>query len=59
MTRPFNTWRCLNCGLEYSEADGWPEEGIPPGTRWEDVSEDWCCPTCGSAKIDFEMVQAS
>ncbi|MCK9504649.1 MAG: rubredoxin [Porticoccaceae bacterium] len=56
MTDEFKSYICLNCGLIYSEAEGWPDEGIAPGTRWEDVSEDWICPQCGSAKIDFEMV---
>ena len=56
MTDEFKSYICLNCGLIYNEAEGWPDEGIAPGTRWEDVSEDWICPQCGSAKIDFEMV---
>ncbi|WP_455874252.1 rubredoxin [Rhizobium yanglingense] len=37
-TPPFKTWLCVLCGLVYSERDGWPDDGIPPGTRWEDVS---------------------
>jgi len=45
-------------GFEYHEAEGWPDEGIAPGTRWEDVPEDWCCPDCGVGKADFEMVIA-
>ncbi|MGD9662604.1 MAG: rubredoxin [Porticoccaceae bacterium] len=56
MTDEFKSYICLNCGLIYNEAEGWPDDGIAPGTRWEDVSEDWICPQCGSAKIDFEMV---
>jgi rubredoxin len=34
-----------------------PEEGIAPGTRWEDVPETWTCPDCGVTKDDFEMVE--
>jgi rubredoxin len=34
-----------------------PEEGFPPGTRWEDIPDDWECPDCGAAKVDFDMVQ--
>ena len=30
-------WQCIVCGLIYNEADGWPDDGIAPGTRWEDV----------------------
>jgi len=56
MNDEFKSYVCLNCGLIYNEAEGWPDDGIAPGTRWEDVSEDWICPQCGSAKIDFEMV---
>lgn len=54
----FRSWICIVCGFEYHEAEGWPEEGIAPGTRWEDVPEDWCCPDCGVGKADFEMVMA-
>ena len=50
------TWMCVVCGLIYDEEQGWPEEGIAPGTRWEDVPSDWTCPECGARKGDFEMV---
>ena len=53
----FRTWMCLICGWIYDEAAGLPEEGIPAGTRWEDVPMDWVCPECGARKEDFEMVQ--
>ena len=51
------TWMCLICGLIYDEAMGLPTEGIPPGTRWEDVQMNWVCPECGARKSDFEMVE--
>jgi rubredoxin len=50
------TWMCLICGWIYDEAAGMPEEGIAPGTRWEDVPVNWVCPECGARKEDFEMV---
>jgi rubredoxin len=50
-------WECVVCGFIYDEAQGLPEDGIAPGTRWEDIPEDWACPDCGVAKADFEMVQ--
>ncbi len=50
-------WQCLTCGFIYDEADGWPDDGIDPGTRWADVPEDWVCPECGTPKSDFEMVE--
>ena len=49
-------WQCLVCGFIYEEENGWPEDGIPAGTRWEDVPADWTCPECGARKEDFEMV---
>ena len=52
----FRLWECLVCGFIYDEAKGWPEDGIAPGTRWEDVPEDWLCPECGVGKADFEMM---
>lgn len=48
-------YQCTVCGLVYDEEQGWPDEGIAAGTRWEDVPEDWVCPECGAAKSDFEM----
>ncbi|WP_321910959.1 MULTISPECIES: rubredoxin [unclassified Paraburkholderia] len=48
-------WECVICGFRYDEAKGLPEAGIAPGTRWEDVPEDWMCPDCATGKHDFEM----
>ena len=53
----FKTWMCLICGFVYDEAAGLPDEGIAPGTRWEDVPMNWTCPECGARKEDFEMVE--
>jgi rubredoxin len=44
---------CVQCGFEYDEAKGWPEDGIAPGTRWDDIPDDWSCPDCGAAKSDL------
>ncbi|AXF23153.1 rubredoxin-NAD(+) reductase [Burkholderia pyrrocinia] len=52
-------WLCVICGLIYDEAEGWPKDGIAPGTRWEDVPDDWKCPECGVGKSDFEMIEIS
>lgn len=54
---PYRTWMCVVCGFIYNEADGLPEEGIVPGTRWPDIPETWTCPDCGVGKSDFEMVE--
>lgn len=53
----YKMWECLICGWVYDEAVGWPDDDIAPGTRWEDVPEDWFCPECGVGKDDFEMVE--
>jgi rubredoxin-NAD+ reductase len=50
------TWLCIICGLIYDERKGWPDDGIAPGTRWEDVPADWLCPDCQVGKEDFEML---
>lgn len=50
-------WECIVCGLVYDEAKGWPDDGIAPGTKWEDVPEDWLCPDCGVGKEDFELIE--
>ncbi len=50
-------YECIMCGYIYDEALGDPDEGIAPGTTWEDIPEDWYCPDCGASKEDFEMVE--
>ena len=48
---------CVICGLVYDEALGWPDDGIEPGTKWEDVPPNWTCPNCLARKDEFEMVE--
>lgn len=48
-------WMCLVCGFMYFEALGLPEDGIAPGTRWEEIPDSWECPDCGASKADFVM----
>lgn len=48
---------CLICGFLYYEELGLPNDGIKPGTKWEDVPNDWLCPECGVGKFDFDMVE--
>ncbi|USE35915.1 rubredoxin [Endozoicomonas sp. SCSIO W0465] len=52
-------WQCMICGFVYDESAGWPEDGIPAGTAWDDVPDDWLCPDCGAGKADFEMMEVS
>ena len=56
-TRVHKTYMCLICGFIYDEATGLPEEGIPAGTKWEDVPVNWVCPECGARKEDFELIE--
>jgi rubredoxin len=53
----YREYLCAVCGFVYREADGLPEEGFPPGTRWADIPENWVCPECGATKEEFEMVE--
>lgn len=39
-------YECVPCGYIYDEAAGDPDNGIAPGTKWEDLPEDWVCPVC-------------
>lgn len=49
-------WQCELCSFAYDEAAGLPQEGIAPGTRWENVPQDWVCPDCSAPKADFTLV---
>ena len=44
---------CNVCGWVYDEAEGLPENGIAPGTKFEDLPEDFECPLCAVGKEDF------
>lgn len=50
-------YMCVICGYVYDEANGVPDEGISPGTRWEDVPINWKFPECGAGKEYFEMME--
>ena len=50
-------YQCIVCGFVYDESEGIPEDGIAPGTRWEDIPDDWVCPVCGVGKDQFEVVE--
>ncbi len=50
-------WTCNVCGWAYDETVGDPDGGIEPGTKFEDIPEDWRCPDCGVTKEHFEFVE--
>jgi hemerythrin-like domain-containing protein/rubredoxin len=49
-------WACTVCDLVYDPLKGDPEHGIAPGTRFEDIPDDWTCPLCGATKRAFRML---
>lgn len=49
-----NKYACTLCGYVYDPTVGDEENGIPPGTEFEDLPDDWVCPECGADKDMFE-----
>lgn len=47
---------CTVCDWVYDPEIGDPEHGIVPGTKFEDIPDDWVCPLCGVGKEDFEKI---
>lgn len=45
---------CQVCGYVYDPANGDPDNGIEPGTAFEDLPDDWTCPVCGASRDEFE-----
>jgi rubredoxin len=45
---------CIVCGYVYNPEVGDPDNGVQPGTPWQDVPETWVCPLCGVGKDQFE-----
>ena len=48
---------CELCGYVYDEEAGDPDNGIDPGTLWDELDDDFVCPICGEAKEDFEELE--
>ena len=49
-------WKCTVCGYIYDPVIGDPDNGVSPGTSFEDLPDDWTCPECGAEKSEFEKV---
>ncbi len=49
-------FRCKVCSYVYNPEVGDPENGINPGTVFEDLPDDWVCPVCGVGKDQFEEI---
>ncbi len=48
-----DSYVCNICGYEYDPAQGDPDNGVNPGTAWQDVPDSWVCPICGAPKSEF------
>ena len=49
-------WKCSVCGYIYDPEKGDLESGVPAGTPFEKLPDDWNCPVCGATKDMFEMI---
>lgn len=45
------------CGYIYDPEKGDPDNGVEPGTEFEDMPEEWTCPVCGVGKDQFEEIE--
>lgn len=50
-------YECLVCGYIYDPKVGDVENGVEPGTDFEDIPEDWVCPICAVGKDQFEVFE--
>jgi rubredoxin len=50
----YKKYVCTVCGYVYDEKEGDPENGIKPGTKFEDLPAEYVCPLCGAGKDAFE-----
>jgi len=49
-------FQCIICGFIYNPTEGDPTKNIPPGTKFEDLPDDWTCPICGVGKEEFKQI---
>jgi rubredoxin len=49
-------YRCTVCEYIYDPEQGDPDNGVKPGTAFEDLPDGWVCPECGVGKENFEMI---
>ncbi len=50
-------WICQSCAYLYDPALGDAAAGIPAGTPFEDLPDEWVCPVCGASKSQFAAMQ--
>ncbi len=49
-------WQCSVCGWIYDPKDGDPDNGVKPGTPFEQIPDTWVCPVCGATKDQFNKL---
>jgi rubredoxin len=50
-------WQCTLCPYIYDPQLGDPDNGVAPGTPFEEIPDDWVCPECGAGKELFEVIE--
>ncbi|MBP3548718.1 MAG: rubredoxin [Rikenellaceae bacterium] len=50
-------YQCPSCPYIYDPAVGDPDNGIPAGTPFEQLPDDWVCPLCGESKEAFVAIE--
>ncbi len=48
---------CIVCDYVYDPQNGDPDNGVAPGTAFNDIPDEWVCPICGVGKNDFEPTE--
>ena len=56
-SRIMKKYKCLMCGYIYDPAVGDPDNGVEPGTTFEDLPDGWVCPDCGAGIDEFEPIE--
>ena len=54
--KKMDKYECSVCGYVYDPEEGDTDNGIEPGTSFEDLPDDWVCPVCGALKEQFEKI---
>ena len=52
-------YTCLVCGYVYDPVHGDPDQGIEPGTSFDDLPDDWECPVCAAPVMDFQEIASN
>jgi rubredoxin len=50
-------YQCDLCSYVYDPAVGDPDNGVEPGTPFEQLPDDWECPECGASKDEFSPLE--